>query len=156
MPVLRRLTILFAAAMVLIGADVYPPPGNAAADLQRARERAKRSGKLLMVVLGGNWCGDCRALDARMHESPVREYVEQRFEVVHVNIGEMDANLDIAKNLGVTLKRGVPAAAFFTADGKPVGFTNQGELSPARTYNAGQVLTFLRHVAEQRLIEKPR
>jgi thioredoxin 1 len=137
-------------------ADPYPPPANAAADLRRAREHAARSGKLLMVVFGGNWCPDCRALHDRLRESPVREYVQEHFEIVNVNIGEMDANLGIARELGVNLEKGVPAAAFFAPDGKPVGFTNQGELEPARQYNARQVLAFLRRVAEQHLIAKPR
>jgi protein disulfide-isomerase len=154
------LALLSAASLVLsltlAAADPYPPPANAAADLQRARESARRSAKLLMVVFGGNWCPDCRALDNRLHESPVREYVAAHFEIVNVNIGDMDANLGIAKDLGVSLKKGVPAAAFFAPDGKPVGFTNQGELEPARQYDARQVLTFLRRVAEQHLIQKPR
>jgi len=156
----RQLILLSAAAPVLAlgfaAADPYPPPANAAADLQRARERASRSGKLLMVVFGGNWCADCRALHDRLHEAPVREYVEHHFEIVNVNIGEMNANLNIAQDLGVSLKKGVPAAAFFAPDGKPVGITNQGELEPARQYDARQVLTFLRTVAEQHRIEKPR
>jgi thioredoxin-related protein len=156
----RRLVLLAAASQVLALAfaavDPYPPPANAASDLQRARKRVSRSSKMLMVVFGGNWCADCRALHARLHESPVREYVAEHFEIVNVNIGEENANLDLAKELGVSLKRGVPAAAFFTPDGKPVGFTNQGELEPARQYDAQQVLTFLRRVAEQHRIEKPR
>jgi hypothetical protein len=82
--------------------------------------------------------------------------VDQHFEIVNVNIGEMNANLGIAKAMGVNLKKGVPAAAFFVPDGKPVGFTNQGELEPARQYDERQVLAFLRRVAEQHLIEKPR
>jgi thioredoxin-related protein len=155
----RRWVLLSVATQVfslaLAAADPYPPPANAAADLQRARERASRSGKLLMVVFGGNWCADCRVLHDRLHESPLREYVEEHFEVVNVNIGEMNANLGIAENLGVSLKRGVPAAAFFAPDGKAVGITNHGELSPARQYSAQQVLTFLRRVAERHLIEKP-
>jgi len=156
----RRLVFITAAtqvlALALAAADPYPPPASATADLQRARERAKRSAKLLMVVFGGNWCADCRALHDRLHESPVREYVAEHFEIVNVNIGEMNANLAIAKDLGVSLKKGVPAAAFFAPDGKPVGITNQVELEPARQYDARQVLTFLRRVAEQHLIEKPR
>jgi thioredoxin-related protein len=148
--------VILTFSLALAAVDPYPPPANAASDLQRARERARRSGKLLMVVFGGNWCPDCRALHDRMHESPVREYVEARFETVNVNIGEMDANLGIAKDLGVNLKKGVPAAAFFAADGKPVGITNQGELEPARQYNAQQVLAFLHRVAEQHSIQKPR
>src|SRR5664280_2942113 len=90
----RRLVLISAATQVLplalAAADPYPPPANAASDLQRARERASRSSRLLMVVFGGNWCPDCRALHDRLHESPVREYVEQRFEIVNVNIGEMN------------------------------------------------------------------
>ena len=160
MSLLRRLVLVFAAiqvlSLVLAAADLYPPPANAASDLQRARERASRADKLLMVVFGGNWCADCRALHDRLHESPVREYVEAHFEVVNVNIGEMNANLGSARELGVSLKKGVPAAAFFAPDGKPVGITNQGELEPARQYDARQVLAFLRRVAEQHLIEKPR
>jgi thioredoxin 1 len=155
----RRLVLISAAAPVLslalTGADPYPPPANAASDLQRARVCARRSSKLLMVVFGGNWCADCRALHDRLHESPVGEYVEAHFEIVNVNIGEMNVNLGIAKELGVSLKKGVPAAAFFDPDGKPVGITNQGELEPARQYDARQVLTFLRRVAEQHKIEKP-
>ena len=145
-----------AFSLALAAADPYPPPANAASDLHGARERARKSGKLLMVVFGGNWCPDCRALHDRLHESPVREYVQQRFEIVNVNIGDMDANLGIAKELGVSLKKGVPAAAFFAPDGKPVGITNQGELEPARQYDARQILTFLRQVAERHVIQKPR
>ena len=156
----RRMVLITGVSQVLSTAlaavDPYPPPANAASDLQRARKRASRSAKLLMVIFGGNWCADCRALHDRLHESPVREYVDAHFEVVNVNIGEMNANLGIAKELGVSLKKGVPAAAFFAPDGKPVGITNQGELEPARQYDARQVLMFLRRVAEQHLIEKPR
>src|SRR5579864_391321 len=155
----RRLVLISAVVPVLSlarsAADPYPPPANAASDLQRARERARRSSKLLMVIFGGNWCADCRALHDRLHESPVREYVEAHFEIVNVNIGEMNVNLGIAKQLGVSLKKGVPVAAFFDPDGKPVGITNQGELEPARQYDVRQVLTFLRRVAEQHKIEKP-
>jgi thioredoxin 1 len=156
----RRFVLAIGVTQVLppalAAADPYPPPARAASDLRKARERASRSARLLMVVFGGNWCADCRALHARLHESPVREYVAEHFEIVNVNIGEKNANLGIAKELGVSLKRGVPAAAFFAPDGRPVGFTNQGELAPARQYNARQVLTFLRRVAEQHLIAKPR
>ncbi len=125
-------------------------------DLQQARQRAMSSGKLPMVIFGGNWCEDCRVLHARLDEPPVRDYVEKHFEVVGINIGEMNANLQVARDLGVTLAKGVPAAGFFSPDGKPVGLTNNGELESSRQYSARHVLTFLRKVAEERAIEKPK
>jgi len=159
MSVTRRLSLALAAipalSLFLYAADPYPPPANAPADLKQARERAKASGKILMVIFGGNWCADCRVLHTRLAESPVREYVEKRFEVVAINIGEMNANLQIARDLGVDLKQGVPAAGFFGPDGKPVGVTH-GELEPSRKYDASQVLEFVRKVAEEKKIEKPK
>jgi len=71
-----------------------------------------------MVVLaatGARLPGASRPL----HESPVREYVERRFEIVNVNIGTRTLTGD-RQGLGVSLKKGVPAAAFFTPDGKPI------------------------------------
>jgi hypothetical protein len=82
--------------------------------------------------------------------------VEKHFEVVGINIDEMNANLQIAKDLGVVLSNGVPAAGFFDADGKPVGLTNHGELEASRQYDGKQILTFLRKVAEDHVIEKPK
>jgi thiol-disulfide isomerase/thioredoxin len=160
MLITRRLTLAFAilqaVSLAMAAGDVYPPPQNAAHDLQVARQRAKTSGKVLMVIFGGNWCEDCRVLHARLGESPVREYVEKHFEVVGINIGEVNTNLDIAKELGVTLTKGVPAAGFYAPDGKPLGLTNNGELEPARQYDAQQVLTFLRKVAEEHVVQKPK
>ena len=150
------LAVVTAALGFGAAANPYPPTATAASDLQRAREQARASSRLLMVIFGGNWCQDCRVLHARLEKPPVREYVARHFVVVGINVGEMDANLKLAEDLGVTLKRGVPAAAIFDSCGKPVGFTNQGELEPARQYSAQQVLTFLRNVAEKGLIQKPR
>ena len=160
MSVTLRLAFAFLAAqalgIALYAADPYPPPGQAAGDLDRAQAKAKSSGKILMVIFGGNWCPDCRVLHQRLDESPVKEYADKRFVVVGMNIGEKDANLDIAKRLGVTLDKGVPAAAFIGPDGKPWGFANNGEIEAARNYSAPQVLTFLRKVAEERVVEKPK
>ena len=64
MSLTRRVLLACVFAQVLplaiAAADPYPPPENAAADLTQARQRAKASGRMLMVVFGGNWCPDCR------------------------------------------------------------------------------------------------
>ena len=112
------------------------------------------NGKLLMVIFGGNWCIDCRVLHARLAEAPVREYVDKHFEIVSINIGEMNANLEIAKDLGVDLHQGVPAAGFFGPDGKPIGVTH-GELEPSSHYDANQILKFLHNVVEEHIIKRP-
>jgi thiol-disulfide isomerase/thioredoxin len=91
----------------------YPYDEAAAADAQvaRAKARAKASGKLLLIDLGGNWCGDCRILTATMDRPELKAFVDRHYETVLVDVGHMDRNLQIPARYGITdrLVGGVPA-----------------------------------------------
>lgn len=89
----------------------YSETANARADVAAARVRAKRTHKLLLVDLGGNWCLDCRILTATIDVPALKAFVDRHYEVVTVNIGRYDTNMDIPVAYGVNdkLKGGVPA-----------------------------------------------
>src|SRR5437868_3708362 len=89
----------------------YSEQANADRDVARAKARAKAQHKLLMIDLGGNWCGDCRILTATMEQSPqLRAFVEKHYVVVLVDVGRFDRNLQIPAHWGITERlAGVPA-----------------------------------------------
>jgi thiol-disulfide isomerase/thioredoxin len=89
----------------------YSETANARADVAAARARAKRTHKLLLIDLGGNWCLDCRILTATIDVPALKAFVDRHYEVVTVNIGRYDTNMDIPVAYGVNdkLKGGVPA-----------------------------------------------
>jgi thiol-disulfide isomerase/thioredoxin len=91
----------------------YPYDEAAKADAQvaRAKARAKAAGKLLLIDLGGNWCGDCRILTATMDRPELKAFVDRHYEVVLVDVGHMDKNLQIPGHYGISdhLAGGVPA-----------------------------------------------
>jgi len=89
----------------------YDEAANADAAVARAKARAKARGKLLLVDLGGNWCGDCRILSATMARPELKAFVDRHYETVLVDIGRMDKNLQIAGHYGINdrLAGGVPA-----------------------------------------------
>jgi thiol-disulfide isomerase/thioredoxin len=91
----------------------YDEAADAHAAVAAARARAKKAHKLLLVDFGGNWCLDCRILAGTIEIQPLKAWVDTHYEVVTVNIGRYDANMDIPASLGVTdkLKGGVPALA---------------------------------------------
>jgi thiol-disulfide isomerase/thioredoxin len=87
----------------------YNEQANANADVARAMARAKAAHKLLLIDLGGNWCGDCRILTGAMELPPVKRFVDSRYEVVNVNVGRFDTNLQVPAHYGFTKRLvGVP------------------------------------------------
>lgn len=98
--------------------NLYPASTSAASDISTAIARAQREHKRILLDFGGNWCGDCQVLDIYYHQSPNAELLEKHFILVHVNIGHMDENVDIAKKYNVPITKGVPALAVLDSHGK--------------------------------------
>jgi hypothetical protein len=91
-----------------------PYPYDEAADadraVARAKARARREHKLLLVDLGGNWCGDCRILTATMDQPELKAFVDRHYVTVLVDVGHFDKNLQVPAHWGITERlEGVPA-----------------------------------------------
>ena len=97
--------------------QIYPSPSEAKADIAAAIAVAARDHKRVLLDFGGNWCSDCHVLDATFHYPEVARLLKPNFEVVHINIGEYDQNLDLAAQYEIPLKRGVPELAVLDAKG---------------------------------------
>ena len=88
----------------------YDEAANADADVAAARARARQGHKLLLIDLGGNWCLDCRILAGVMATQPLTGWLKQRFEIVSVDVGRFDKNLQIQRRFGIKDRlEGVPA-----------------------------------------------
>ena len=97
-------------------ATPYVEGAIGAADLDAALARAKASGKKVLLNMGGNWCGDCRAVAGLMDNPQVKAFIEANFEVVFVNVGRYTENLDVAERFGVELCA-APTLVMLDADG---------------------------------------
>jgi thiol:disulfide interchange protein len=97
--------------------DLYSETSDPTADIAAAMVRARREHKRILLDFGGNWCGDCQVLDIYYHQSPNAELLAKNFILVHVNIGHMDKNVDIAKKYNVPITKGVPALAIIDSHG---------------------------------------
>ena len=88
----------------------YDPTADAKADVARAEAKAKAEHKLLLIDLGGNWCGDCRILAGTMDLPEVKAFVDAHYEVVTVDVGRFVKNLQIPAHYGITTRlEGVPS-----------------------------------------------
>lgn len=123
--------------------DIYPEPQRAASDLAGALQSAARTHRRVIVDFGGNWCPDCHVLDTYFHDGANLALLETNFVLVHVNIGRMDQNLDIAERYQIPLKKGVPALAVLDFDGKLIFSQHGGEFENMRGMQSAAVTEFL-------------
>jgi uncharacterized protein YyaL (SSP411 family) len=145
MPKPIALCLLLIAMAAQAAAPLYPSVGQAEADIAAALSQAKRADKRVLVDFGGNWCGDCKVLDAHFGKPENAELLRSRYVLVHVNVGDkgIDSNFALAERYGIPLKKGVPALAVLEPDGRVVYAQKNGEFESMRAMDPKSVREFL-------------
>ena len=123
--------------------DIYPDPGQARADVAAAIKTAAATHRRILLVFGGNWCGDCQVLDLYLHDARNKPILDANFVLVDINIGYMDTNLDIGEQYGVPIKKGVPALAVLSERGTLLYSQKEHQFSAMRTMQSSAVTEFL-------------
>jgi thioredoxin 1 len=130
--------------------QLYPPPEEAQAEISSALTAAKKDHKRVILVFGGNWCYDCHVLDTTFRSKEFAPIVNANYHVVHINVGNYDANLDLAKKYQIPLDKGVPSLAILDPDGALVVSQKQGEFESTLKIGPEDVLEFLKKWKPQR------
>jgi thioredoxin 1 len=130
--------------------QLYPPPEEAQAEISTALAAAAKDHKRVLLVFGGNWCYDCHVLDATFRSKSFAPIVNANYHVLHINVGNYDANLDLADKYQIPLKKGVPSLAILDPDGTLVVSQKQGEFESTVRIGPEDVLDFLKKWKPQR------
>ena len=99
----------------------YDEGADAQAAVATAFARAQKSHKRVLIDLGGNWCVDCIVLANFLKLPEMARFMTAHYEVVTVDVGRFNRNLQIPARFGLTKRlEGVPALLVVTPDGKLV------------------------------------
>ncbi len=123
-----------------VNRDLYSATANPAADIAAAEKQAQSEHKRILLDFGGNWCGDCQVLDYNAHQAPSAALIAKHYVVVHIDIGHMDRNVDVADKYHVPIAHGVPSLAVLDARGKLLYAEQPKEFEHA---DAAQLTAFL-------------
>ncbi|MGA7675120.1 MAG: thioredoxin family protein [Rhizomicrobium sp.] len=124
-----KIGIASLADLPVVERTPYDANADASAALDAAFARARKNGKRVLIDMGGNWCGDCIVLANLMQLPEMKPFLAAHFEIVKVDIGRYDKNLQIPARFGVTdrLKSGgVPSVIIAEPDGS---FVNRNDIS---------------------------
>lgn len=105
------------AASETSGPRPFDESANAMQDVDAALLSARASGKMPLLILGGNWCHDSRGLAAKFEVEPLKSLIETRYQTVWIDVGHRDRNLEVAKRFGVDQVIGTPTVIILSSDG---------------------------------------
>lgn len=80
--------------------------------------------QLLVVILGANWCPECRLLASEVESGPLKQLNGAELSFVKVDVNGWDRNMDIVEMLDNPTGGGIPAIAIID---------NQSRLLATRT-----------------------
>jgi thioredoxin 1 len=124
--------------------QLYPPAEEAPSEISTALSAAAKDHKRVLLVFGGNWCYDCHVLDTTFRSKAFAPLVNANYHVIHINVGNYDANLDLAKKYEIPLEKGVPSLAILDPDGTLVVSQKKGEFESTVRIGPEDVAEFLK------------
>jgi thiol:disulfide interchange protein len=123
---------------------VYDEDADAKTDVFVAVAQAKKEKKRVLVTLGANWCGWCRALDGTFtKDAKVAAAIARSYVPLKVDVGRMNRNLDLTASWGVDVKKGVPLLVVLDGKGKVVKVQETEVLEAGKGHDPEKVLAFL-------------
>lgn len=100
---------------------IFDPSLDASAAVDTALAKAAAEDRLVLLVMGANWCHDSRALASYLMEPELAAVLDEKFEPVFLNVGLPQTgdgyNLDIAERFGVT-PAGTPNVLVLNGEGE--------------------------------------
>ncbi|HEX2328378.1 MAG TPA: thioredoxin family protein [Candidatus Angelobacter sp.] len=125
----------------VINPNLYRADANASAEIQHAIAAAQKQHKRVLLVFGANWCIDCHILDRAFHQPRIAPLLESNFLVVHIDVGQYERNLQLAKKYHAHLEKGVPEVSVLESNG--TFLYSSTEFEKSRLLTEEDVVAFL-------------
>ena len=128
---------------------IYDEKADGAAVINAALAKAAKNNRRVLVQWGANWCGWCHLLhEAMASDKDLKREVLYEYDVVLLDVGRFDENLDLAAKYGADIKSGVPYITILDSTGKPVVNQETGSLESKEKdkheHDRAAVLKFLK------------
>jgi len=139
--------VLACLAMAATAAGApYNETADAKLEIRQALAKGATNQTSIIIVFGANWCGDCQTLHRAMTSGTSAPLLAHDFQVVKVDVGHFDKNLEVAKSYGVPLEKGIPAMAILSSRNEVLYVTRDGELANAQKMGDSGIYEFLKRV----------
>lgn len=127
---------------------LYLPSDDPMADLANALEDARESNRLLLVIMGANWCHDSRALASRLFQEPLSTLIEEHFETLFVDVGYLEKGKEVITSLGIPIYYATPTVLIVEpVSGRVINTQNRHQWAEAATINMEDSVVYFQQFA---------
>jgi thioredoxin-related protein len=131
------------AKAAYVPATKFDPGRDAAKDIKDATVEAKRTGRRILLDVGGEWCIWCRRLDSLfVANKGLAETVHKEFVVVKVNYSKENKNEAVLSQYPKI--PGYPHLFVLDSNGKLLHSQDTSELESGNHHDHDKVMTFLK------------
>jgi thioredoxin-related protein len=121
----------------------YDPARNADQDIKDAVAEAGRTGKRILLEVGGEWCIWCHHMDEFFEKHPeLLALREKNFIMVKINFSEQNKNEQVLSSYPPV--KGYPHIFVLERDGKLLHSQDTGQLEEGKSYNLVKFTAFLK------------
>lgn len=126
-----------------IPVHTYDPARNAEQDIHAAVAEAGRTGKRVLLEVGGEWCIWCHIMDDYFEKNPsLLSLREKNFITVKINFSEENKNEQVLSRYPPV--SGYPFLFVLERDGKFLHAQDTGKLEEGKSYNLAKFMAFLK------------
>lgn len=127
--------------------EKFDPSRDAAADIKAGVAIAKKSGKRVILDVGGEWCPWCKKLDKMFREDEdVAKILKDNYVVVKVNFSQENENKTVLSRYPEI--SGYPHLFVLDSNGKLLHSQDTGLLETGDHHDHDKVMTFLKKWAK--------
>src|SRR5689334_3120338 len=124
----------------------YDPARNADQDIREGVAEAKRTGKRVLLEVGGQWCIWCHIMDEYFDNHPdLLAFREKNFIMVKINFSDENKNERVLSRYPDVA--GYPHIFVLDNNGKLLHSQDTGKLEEGRGYNLERFIAFLKEWA---------
>ncbi|NNE57288.1 MAG: thioredoxin family protein [Hellea sp.] len=128
----------------------YDADADAHQDVEDILARARANDKLAIIAMGANWCHDSRGLAARFEDPDFRaQNITPYYELLYIDVGRKDRNIDIAQRFGVEEIVGTPTVFIVTSEGEVLNLDTAPTWRNAASRTDQETADYFREFASQ-------
>jgi len=99
-----------------------------------------------ILMFGANWCPDCRIFAGTMNIPKIKAYIEERFNVLYIDVKRYEINMHLMEEYGIPSAEGIPRLLVFDKDKNLLNNSRTAEWRTARDRSSQEIFDFFQDI----------